>query len=522
MDRQKCFVSLVLLLQTVVVAGPTAEEVLNKYTETLDKTYLSFITQAKSHVRKQQKFSGAIEFMTGEENKFTIQEFRTDGERMKVISQQWGDTYDNNQKRYFRPKSESNYQVDIYDGNKRYEHVRAGEDPGTLIVHIKDAKKSLYSLSAQIAQENISQCFGYMRGDLERFDRIIREAGPGKMTVKEEELNGTVHYVIDTETNGGKYTIWLNPEKGYNFSKAILVKKTGDLYKANYKLPAGMEQRTVVENTEFKKIDGLWVPVKAILKFSDKYPNGGYLNGTQDLELTTIQINPDHNALNSFSIDGIKDGARAMIPGVPIQYHWRNGELIPNIDEVSIDMLDKMTEEIMADKDANSNNENSKDTLPEITIPEGNDIFIPDANTASKEGKPFIFDFNTAKLVYAAGLDNEKTHKYLSLLGKGDIGWNGAVAAMRDAVILPITHSRQKPMILAEGKWCSFFKLPDKASLPYTFIVSRDKQAYIVQIKQIKKDGIEIAYAGIDVERAKALTQSDANDSDNDADKAVK
>jgi hypothetical protein len=310
--------------------GATAEEVLNKCTETLDKTYSSFITQANSHVQKQQKFSGAREFMTGEENKFVTKELRTDGDRIKVISQQWGDTYNNNNIRYFRPKSESNYQIDIYDGDKRYEHVRAGEKPGSLIVHIKDAKKSLYSLGATIAQGSpTSQCFGYLRGDLERFDRIIREAGPGKMTVKEEQLNGTVHYVIDAEIDRGKYRIWINPEKGYNFSKALLVKKTGDLVGEDYKLPADTEQRTVIENTEFKKIDGLWVPVKAIAKFDDKYPDGGYLNGTQELELTTIQINPDHSALNSFSLDGIKDGAMAMIPGSSIQYYWRNGELIP-------------------------------------------------------------------------------------------------------------------------------------------------------------------------------------------------
>lgn len=226
MTRQKYFILLVILLQTVVMAGPTAEEVLNKCTETLDKTYFSFITRVESHVQKQQKYTGSREFMTGEENKFAIQEFRTDGERMKAISQQWGDTY-KGKVRYFRPKSRSNYQVDVYDGDKRYEHVRAGKELGTLIVHSKkDAKKSLYSLSAQIAQKSqASQCFGYLRGDLERFDSIIREGSLDKMTIKEEELNGTVHYVIDAETDRGEYRIWINPEKGYNFSKALLVKK---------------------------------------------------------------------------------------------------------------------------------------------------------------------------------------------------------------------------------------------------------------------------------------------------------
>jgi len=333
MAKQRCFVLLVIVCQTVAMAGPTAEEVLNKCTETLDKTYSSFITKATSHAQKRQKFSGARAFMTGTEEKFAVQELRTDGERVKVISQQWGDTYNPSNIKYFRPESESNYQIDIYDGNKRYEHVRAGESSGTLIVHDKDAKKSLYSLEAQIAQRSqFSQCFGYLRGDLERFDKIIREAGVEKMTIKEEPLNGTVHYVIGANTPRGQYEIWINPDKGYNYSKAILVKNTGDLYNADYKLPADTELRTVVEVTEFKVVDGLWVPVKARMRGDDKEPDNGYQIGTQELELTTIQIKPDHDALNSFSLVGIKDGARAKIVGVSMNYYWRNGELVPAVD----------------------------------------------------------------------------------------------------------------------------------------------------------------------------------------------
>jgi len=349
---RKCLISLFFLLNAVAIAELTAEQVLDKCTETLDKTYFSFITQATSHLQLQQRYSGARAFMTGKEEKFAIQEFKTDGERMKVISQQWGDTYSlgDGETRRFRPKDESNYNIDIYDGDKRYEHVRVGEDPGTLIVHTNNPEKSMYSLNAQIAQKNcVSQCFGYFRGDLDRFDRIIREDGTQKMTVQEEELNGTLHYVIEADTKRGKYKVWINPEKEYHFSRALLVKKTGDLYSANYPCPVGMAQRTVVENTEFKSIDGLWVPIKAISKTNDAYPGGGYIEGTQEMELTTIQINPDHDALNSFSLDEIKDGARALIPDVPIQYYWNNGELVPNIDKAAIDQLDKMADEILAE-----------------------------------------------------------------------------------------------------------------------------------------------------------------------------
>jgi len=52
---------------------------------------------------------------------------------------------------------------------------------------------------------------------------------------------------------------------------------------------------------------------------------------------TTIQINPDHDALNSFSIDGIKNGATTMITGASGRYFWRDGKVIDKDGKVILD-----------------------------------------------------------------------------------------------------------------------------------------------------------------------------------------
>lgn len=244
----------VSLFQTVAMGMPTAEELLKRCTETLDKTHTSFITQSKYY--KHTSYKTGFKQWDGERDVYILQEFRTDGERMKTITQKWGDFYGS-----FIPESEKQYSTHVYDGSARYSHVRTYNSPGR--VSVRKKYPGQVNISRRLAFENqISQCFGYLTGDVERFDRIIREAGSGQMSVRKEEFKGTIHYVIEAETTHGQYRIWLNPEKGYNFSKATVTRKPGDAFMNGYKVEAGSVKNYVIENEEFKKVGDLWVPVK--------------------------------------------------------------------------------------------------------------------------------------------------------------------------------------------------------------------------------------------------------------------
>ena len=329
-------------LKSIDKKRPTAMELLDKFTETADKTHTSFINQSRIHAHYDQKYSTQeLAYLNGERDKYLIQEFRTDGKRIKCIIQKWGDFPG-----AFRPESEKDYFSCTYDGDKRYDHIRSHDSAGRVIIYDREPEESLISLGVQLAYTNqASQSFGYLTGDVERFDRILKEAGPGQMSAKKEELNGTVHYVIDAETNRGKYRIWLNPEKGYNFSKATVIREAGDFYMLGYEVPADTVRRAVIENTEFKKVDDLWVPVKAKANINDTLPNGGYKKSNCELELTTIAISPDHDALGSFSIDDIKEGARVHFKdGPPGKYIWRDGAVVDEDgNEIDLGKIGKET-----------------------------------------------------------------------------------------------------------------------------------------------------------------------------------
>lgn len=326
-------ICLVMLFQAVSMAAPTASELIDKCTQTLDKTHTSFITQSKTHIHDKVNYGDQYPAnMNLERDKFLMKEFRTDGDRFKIITQMWYDANAN----FANSEEKKQYSSDTYDGKKRYDHVRPYDNPGRVTIFDRNTGKSAVSLDVQFAyMDPVSQSFGYLIGDVERFDRILKKADPGKVSVKEDKLNGTLHYLIEADTDHGRYKIWLNPEKGYNFSRAIVVRKAGDTHFGEYTVKPGTSKRAVVENTEFKEIDGLWVPTKTKSKMNDTLPNKGFMKSDYEIELISILINPDHDALDSFSVKDIKDGAKANIHGMPRLYTWQNGELIPNTDKTA-------------------------------------------------------------------------------------------------------------------------------------------------------------------------------------------
>jgi hypothetical protein len=367
-----------MLFQSAGMAVPTIEELLSRCTETLDKTHTSFITQSASHINSKIKSPDPQSaFMNGERDKFLITEFRTDGDRIKVITQMWGDFLSQGGKKR-RTENEKQYSSDTYDGNKRYNHVRPYDSAGRVTVYDDGFKGIANSLDIQLAYKDpVSQCFGYLIGDVERFDRILKKVGHDQVSVREEAFNGTIHYVIEAKTDRGRYKIWLSPEKGYNYSKAIVVREAGDLFMDDHILEAGTSNRSMIENTDFKQIDNVWIPIKTTSKMNYSLPNNGFIVSNYEIELTSIQINPDHDALDSFSIDDIKDGAKAMIHGISIPYIWRDGKLIPDVDREAIEQLDMIIDEILV--------EQGKKDAPDTAF--GTDVSISLAKILSEYAK---------------------------------------------------------------------------------------------------------------------------------------
>jgi hypothetical protein len=148
--------------------APTAEEVLHRFAETVDKAHTSFITQSRADSISDREYKGDWAYLNGIKERHVLVEFRTDGKRMKRIKQTWGDFYSKKNGKTSTSESEKNYKSDTYDGDKRYDFTKYGQGwpvPGTVIVYAKEPEKSFTVDSHLAYQDPISQCFGYLEGD---------------------------------------------------------------------------------------------------------------------------------------------------------------------------------------------------------------------------------------------------------------------------------------------------------------------------------------------------------------------
>ena len=110
-------------------------------------------------------------------------------------------------------------------------------------------------------------------------------------------------------------------------------------------MAALIDYSSSLENVRFEKIDDVWVPAEADIRVRRELEDGRIMGINKHCERTYIDVNPDFEAAGAFVAD-IPNGTLIAVPQISgIRYIWRDGELIPNLDELVIDSLDRMIQE---------------------------------------------------------------------------------------------------------------------------------------------------------------------------------
>ncbi|GAG20694.1 unnamed protein product, partial [marine sediment metagenome] len=180
------------------------------------------------------------------------------------------------------------------------------------------------------------------------FDTILRKDNSVKVLKKMEKINGSDCFVIVADTKYGKYKIWLDPNHGYHIAKAVVERGPGDFVQAtNYTHLKGTKDAHIIQNTRFKKFDGIWIPIESTFIRNVKYPKDDWCKNRSHKKVTEVILNPDHEALSSFVPDDIKNGARVGVVGVKgIRYRWQDGKVVDKDGrEVDVDKLIKAESE---------------------------------------------------------------------------------------------------------------------------------------------------------------------------------
>ena len=149
-----------------------------------------------------------------------VYEVGTDGDRVDLTHHSW-----NNLASLEGPFENAIFNNYVWDGEKCYEYSRFSQGAGrAFITHDDRSKQHHMAVAYQGAPLR-----GVLYGDDLRVNEILQKAETLKVRSEREEINGSLCYVIDAETQHGRYAVWLDPEHGYNVARAEVTKEGADI-----------------------------------------------------------------------------------------------------------------------------------------------------------------------------------------------------------------------------------------------------------------------------------------------------
>ena len=307
---------------------PTASELLDKYAENLSKRQ-SYIAKTESSVVGSKTYTRGIR---DNRVKYNAGELRFDGDRVSSRYHMWGHI---NGELHLK-KDVGPYYSKLWDGEDYYQYKLSNlpnqPRPYGAAIITRGKEKSNEKFNRSIMTVRIHSCgplMGFFEYDAERVDKILRQADSIFVRKKLEKINGSNCYVIQAKTRRGKYTLWIDPEHGYNIAKAHNIKQAGDLtFSTDTLLEDKARILYYIKDVRFEKIDGVWVPVEADMGNSRIVKDGRfYISSRMHVKITDIVLNPDHDALGSFLPDDILDGAEVRVKqDLNMAYTWQDGK----------------------------------------------------------------------------------------------------------------------------------------------------------------------------------------------------
>lgn len=354
-DNLKCllvYVFLFVAFKAYAIESMEALELLDMYTETRNKMQSVILTgkclTESNHSSRGQRL-GREEYEIG-----------TDGDRVGLRQYSWRDfesfegSFENDN---------ATFRDYVWNREKCFDYARRGSSAGrAFVAHDDTSKQHRMAIGYKGAP-----LLGTMSGDDLRVDEILRNAKSLKVRGELEEVNGSGCYVVDAMTRHGRYSVWLDPEHGYNIARAEVTKEGADIawskplnWKSSMKIPqsnrVGLLPVTKqsysfsLKNVVFKEIEGVWVPMSADYESTSLYEDGAVSTLKNQCTQIHIDINPDFEAAGTFE-PKIENDAAVFIKGVNFVYRWADGELVPNIDEYAVDVLEAEIECIKQNDD---------------------------------------------------------------------------------------------------------------------------------------------------------------------------
>jgi len=353
------FTALLLTAPVLAAEPPSAKELLEKYGANLDKQ-TSFIVKWESSGVGARNVKGNSAGESSCEGEACY-----DGCRTAKRTYTWG-KFGND---WIEP-SRRVYHSLLWDGTAYYQYSRSTASPGTggepdegtltlvktrsldeiakwlksggKVTDLKPSPSLKDSSFYRPYALGVGTEFGYFTDDEQRLDRVLLdESKILSVRPKTAKVNGVDCYVIDADTRRGKYTVWVDPKHGYQTARVVVARRGGDeaLTTPGYKLPLDDSSIDVtVDYLRFRNVDGAWVAVETKHRYNRIFGvTHQFYRYHSRVRITSVRLNPDHEALRSFVPYDVRDGARVHAPdwwGKEGAGHlvWRNGKEVPDLE----------------------------------------------------------------------------------------------------------------------------------------------------------------------------------------------
>jgi hypothetical protein len=351
------------MVQLAVAKNPTALELLDKYAQTQDKIYRSFVIKWEEAREQYDSHSyGGLE--GGKRKGGTFCEMRFDGSRFYAIQNDWGNCMP--EVRSFIPRNDPKYSVILWDGSFHYTFSKLPDKKLRELAEqrfktIEEREKFLKEKSGRLIITNRPErpkdgkddFLSAITGHCDDFFNpllisILRQAG--KISVRDEmqRIGNSKCFVIDAEAKYSRYTIWIDPEHSYNIAQ--LDNKWEKKSEKSGTKAGGRTQRHIsMKDVRFKEIAGIWVPMEAeVTDVTRNFGNGTLRRTKRHYKRTVVLLNPDHEGLCSFVPDFPND-CRVQVKGIEgidesKNYTWQDGKVVDEKGQVVFDSKTKKAE----------------------------------------------------------------------------------------------------------------------------------------------------------------------------------
>lgn len=370
---------------------PSAADLLDKYAQNQDKLNSSVIIKYEC----EQKFVQDNEVFI---DRTAPAEVRLDGQKYLTCTNYFYDKVSDTT----LSLDETDYrQFTLWDGERRIKCYDRPEWPRARIS--RQNKPGVIFTSAWPG----SPLFGIRFHKAERIDTVLSQCE--KLSVREEmEIIGSeACYVIDAKSPTSTYTVWINPNRGYSISQAVIKLGPGTQSAFNNVLSENENRSLTVSDVRFQQIGEVHVPMVYNAYFERRRDGVVYRKGTTRGKVTDITFNPDHEKLASF-VPKMREGTLITDEDLDLTFRWHDGKLVPDVDEVVIEQIDKITEEIMAKSSVPEETETTEKieaapnepATPVDTKPEAQKADIPETQREiPSESHPYLVIFVTIGLL---------------------------------------------------------------------------------------------------------------------------